>query len=99
LEQLTSELQQGLETLHDIPLQDFEQGLDFYEEVSRFEIQLIKRALVFTEGHQGNAARLLNLNATTLNAKIKHYHIQPVLHQGNRTIAKVETRGSKPGGP
>lgn len=50
-------------------------SLDFYEEVSRFEIDLIKRALLQTGGHQVRAAKLLNLKVTTLNSKIKHYNI------------------------
>jgi transcriptional regulator with GAF, ATPase, and Fis domain len=48
---------------------------DFYDEVSRFEIDLIKRALLQTGGHQMRAAKLLNLKVTTLNSKIKHYKI------------------------
>jgi|SRR5882724_3606760 len=52
-------------------------GLDFYDEVSRFEIDLIKRALLQTGGHQVQAAKLLNLKVTTLNSKIKHYEINP----------------------
>jgi len=52
-------------------------GLDFYDEVSRFEIDLIKRALLQTGGHQVQAAKLLNLKVTTLNSKIKHYRINP----------------------
>lgn len=82
LKQLTMELQRGLESLDETPMPDFKQGLDFYQEVSRFEITLIRRALMFTEGHQGKAARLLNLNATTLSVKIKHYHIHLALPDG-----------------
>jgi transcriptional regulator with GAF, ATPase, and Fis domain len=52
-------------------------GLNFYEEVSRFEIDLIRRALLHTGGHQVQAAKLLNLKVTTLNSKIKHYQINP----------------------
>ena len=48
---------------------------DFYDEVKRFEIDLIRRALDQTSGHQSRAARLLGLNATTLNSKIKSYNI------------------------
>ena len=48
---------------------------DFYDEVKRFEIDLIKRALLQTGGHQMRAAKLLNLKVTTLNSKIKHYGI------------------------
>lgn len=49
--------------------------IDFYEEVARFEIALIRDALQRTKGHQVYAARLLNLNSSTLNAKIKQYDI------------------------
>ncbi len=52
-----------------------ESGFDFYDEVSRFEIDLIRRALLQTGGHQVQAAKLLNLKVTTLNSKIKHYNI------------------------
>ena len=52
-------------------------GIDFYDEVSRFEIDLIRRALLQTGGHQVHAAKLLNLKVTTLNSKIKHYNISP----------------------
>ena len=76
LEQLVAELQQALESLSDVRIPDIAQGLDFYDEVKRFEIELIKRALIFVEGHQRKAAQLLNLNATTLNAKVKSYQIQ-----------------------
>lgn len=54
-----------------------ENGFDFYAEVSRFEIDLIRRALLQTGGHQVRAAKLLNLKVTTLNSKIKHYNISP----------------------
>jgi DNA-binding NtrC family response regulator len=50
-------------------------GLDFYEEVRRFETTLIKQALKYTGGVQIKAAKLLRLNLTTLNTKIKRYDI------------------------
>jgi DNA-binding NtrC family response regulator len=49
--------------------------IDFYKEVERYEIDLIQKALKHTAGNQRRAAQLLNLNATTLNAKIKNYDI------------------------
>ncbi|MEQ1923356.1 MAG: helix-turn-helix domain-containing protein, partial [Pyrinomonadaceae bacterium] len=55
---------------------DLARGVNFYDEVKRFEIDLIRRALDQTGGHQSRAARLLGLNATTLNSKIKSYNIQ-----------------------
>ena len=54
---------------------DIARGVNFYEEVRRFETDLIRRALDQTGGHQSRAARLLGLNATTLNSKIKSYNI------------------------
>jgi DNA-binding NtrC family response regulator len=52
-------------------------GINFYDEVRRFEIDIIRRALEQTSGHQSRAARLLGMNATTLNSKIKTYNIDP----------------------
>lgn len=54
---------------------DLARGINFYDEVKRFEIDLIRRALDQTGGHQSRAARLLGLNATTLNSKIKTYNV------------------------
>ena len=55
---------------------DIERGISFYDEVSRFEIELIRRALDITNNHQSKAAKLLGMNNTTLNSKIKVYHIK-----------------------
>ena len=56
---------------------DISRGVNFYDEAKKFEIDLIRRALDQTGGHQSRAARLLGLNATTLNSKIKSYNIHP----------------------
>lgn len=56
--------------------------INLIEEVQRFEIELIRCALLRTGGKQRQAARLLNVKVTTLNAKIKRYGIDPSgLHQ------------------
>jgi len=55
---------------------DFANGIDFYNEVQRFETALIKLALEQSNGNQARAARLLGLRATTLNSKIKAYNIE-----------------------
>jgi DNA-binding NtrC family response regulator len=54
---------------------DIAKGVNFYDEVKKFEVDIIRRALDQTGGHQSRAARLLGLNATTLNSKIKTYNI------------------------
>lgn len=56
-------------------VQEIGRGVNFYDEVRRFEIDLIRRALERTGGHQSRAARLLGMNATTLNSKIKTYNL------------------------
>jgi len=58
--------------VRDIPIA---QGISFYDEVAKFEISLIRRALEITGGNQSRAARLLGMNTTTLNSKIKAYNI------------------------
>jgi transcriptional regulator with GAF, ATPase, and Fis domain len=50
-------------------------GINFYDEVQRFETHLIKMALAETGGNQAKAARLLGIKATTLNSKIKLFKI------------------------
>jgi DNA-binding NtrC family response regulator len=52
------------------------EGIDFYNEVTSFEINLIKLALDHTGRNQAAAARLLHIKATTLNFKIKLYGIE-----------------------
>jgi DNA-binding NtrC family response regulator len=76
LRELAIEMQRQLETLSRVPTPSVDDSIDFYEEVSRFEIELIKQALRSAEGHQTKAAQLLNLKATTLNGMIKRYRIQ-----------------------
>jgi len=50
-------------------------GVNFFEEVRRFEMRLIGRALELTGGNQARAARMLGLGTTTLNYKIKSYEM------------------------
>ena len=52
-----------------------QQGIDFYEEVTKFEISLIQQALKQTKGCQYKAASLLRLKPSTLNSKIKNLKI------------------------
>jgi DNA-binding protein Fis len=47
----------------------------FYDEVRRFEMSLIERALKYESGSLTKAARLLGLHKSTLHHKIKLYGI------------------------
>lgn len=55
---------------------DLQSGINFHDEVRRFESALIRQALWMTRGHQRRASRLLRIKPTTLNAKIKRYDIR-----------------------
>jgi DNA-binding NtrC family response regulator len=57
---------------------DSNKQIDFYTEVERYEIELIRSALNHCGGNQSQAAKLLHLKSTTLNAKMKHYGLNPV---------------------
>ena len=70
-------LLQEIKELSSLSYGDISRGIDLYEETCRFEIRLIQKALEETDGNQTRAARLLGLNLTTLNAKIKRYGIDP----------------------
>ncbi len=52
--------------------------VDLAKEVQNFEMDLIRCALLKTNGRQRQAAHLLNVKNTTLNAKIKKYGINPM---------------------
>lgn len=67
--------------LHEDPAPKVQQGIDFYREVRRFKIALIRAALVHADGQQKRAAELLSIHLSTLNAMIKRYDIgiKPVI--------------------
>lgn len=75
VKQLIIRLLREVQSIREVEVRSFGAGVDFYAEVSRFEIELIKCALLQTAGHQRQAAQLLKLKVTTLNSKIKHYNI------------------------
>lgn len=80
LEELTLALLREITLLKDtrkLQAQDNARRLSLPEEVRRFEIEIIRHTLLSTGGHQARAAHLLGLNATTLNSKLKRYHINP----------------------
>lgn len=67
--------------------------LNLREEVRRFEIDLIQRALNRTGGSQVQAARFLGLNATTLHEKIKRYGLQcsHLIHYARSPLSQPKT--------
>ena len=49
--------------------------VSFFDEVRRFEVHLLSRALELTGGNQRRAAGILGLSKTTLNYKVKAYNL------------------------
>jgi DNA-binding NtrC family response regulator len=76
LRELARALLLEVEALGESCALDLGSGIKIHDELRRFEIDLIWQALKLTGGHQKKAARLLGLNATTLNAKLKRYKIR-----------------------
>ena len=54
---------------------DGKRGVNFYDEVMKFEIELLTQALAQVNGNQRAAARLLSMKTTTLNSKVKLYRL------------------------
>lgn len=77
ISRLVASLNDAVDDLQTFDLPPLNENFDFYDEVRRFEISLIRRALKMTRGSQVQAAELLNLNATTLNTKMKNFRICP----------------------
>jgi len=75
LREITLSLLTELESLESLTAPAPE-SLSLEDEVKRFEIALIRAALVKTKGNQAQAAVLLGVKHTTLNSKIKRYQIQ-----------------------
>lgn len=51
-------------------------SINLSDELERIEVELIRDALIRAGGHQRRAAGLLGTKVTTLNAKMKRYHIE-----------------------
>ena len=98
LKNLTLQLVREVQSIGEVKVLDIDNGLDFYNEVTHFEIDLISRALLLTGGHQARAAKLLNLKGTTLNSKIKSYNIKPETFAGGSSswVARSEELVSLP---
>jgi DNA-binding protein Fis len=73
LETLQAELSSEPIIVYDKEFNLAKEGIDFYQEIERYEIELIRSALDYCAGNQTRAARLLHMKNTTLNAKMKHY--------------------------
>lgn len=51
------------------------ENINYYEEIERFEIELLLFALYRANGNQRRAAQILNINPTTLNSKVRKFNL------------------------
>jgi DNA-binding NtrC family response regulator len=72
---LTRALFRELESLDEGSAQQVTGDISLYDEVHRFEAELIRSALISTGGRQRRAARLLKMSIGSLNSKIKRYKL------------------------
>jgi len=75
LRDVALELLNAVESLRTTSQDRGDRTLKLHDEVRKFETELINAALIRTSGNQSQAARLLGVKHTTLNAKIKRYGI------------------------
>ena len=66
---------------------NLDRKLCLQEEVQRYEIELIREALLRTRGNQRRAAKLLGEKVTTLNCKIKRFGISIADYSDLRVVA------------
>jgi DNA-binding NtrC family response regulator len=86
LKELALTLLKEVETLDQSHATQVRRGISFYDEVRRFESNLIRRALMRTGGNQTRAARLLGIKVTTLNTKIKRYKISTDVYTDDTAV-------------
>jgi transcriptional regulator with GAF, ATPase, and Fis domain len=79
LKSLTNLLVREVESLEQIQARNrnglSDGKINLYEEVQRFEANMIRNAMILTGGVQRKAAQMLSLKITTLNVKVKRYKI------------------------
>ena len=90
LRDITLALLTELESLGNLTAPAPERNFRLDDEVKRFEITLIRAALVETRGNQVLAARLLGVKHTTLNSKIKRYQLQGAHRENGSAAANAE---------
>jgi DNA-binding NtrC family response regulator len=75
LRKLSRLLLQDLEKVESLFCFDLKSSIDLFDEVRRFEMNLITTALLHTGGSQRRSAALLGISPSNLSYKMKNYGI------------------------
>jgi transcriptional regulator with GAF, ATPase, and Fis domain len=98
LKTLTKLLLQEIESLAKIsPLKDYqseEKTINLNDSVQRYEIALICSALFQANGNQSKAAKMLEVNTTTLHSKIRRYDIDSLNIPDNFQLVEAPTKSN-----
>ena len=76
VKQLLNKLLEELETVNESEKVNFTDDFNLYDQIKKYEIDMIRHALYLTNNNQRVAARMLGINYTTLNSKVKRYGIE-----------------------
>ena len=79
LETLSRLLLQDLQKIETLFCLDLKDSISLFDEVRRFEMNLITTALLHTGGSQRRSAALLGISPSNLSYKMKIYRISPRL--------------------
>ena len=91
---LSSALVEELSAFRFDGLPNLPEAIDLTEELKRYEVDLIQSALIRCRGRQVDAAKLLKMNPTTLNEKIRRLGIKPREFIKASKMAVKNTQGS-----
>lgn len=82
LHELANKLLYEVENITSPGRLQFGDGFKLSEQIQKFETDMIRHALYLTNGKQSDAARMLGIKLTTLNAKIKRFKLEGAKSNG-----------------
>ena len=86
LHELANKLLSEVENITSPGRLEFGNGFKLNEQIEKFETDMIRHALYLTNGKQSDAARMLGIKITTLNAKIKRFKLDAGNSNSQRTV-------------
>ena len=86
LHELANKLLSEVENITSPGRLEFGAGFKLNEQIEKFETDMIRHALYLTNGKQNEAARMLGIKITTLNAKIKRFKLDRANSNKQRAV-------------
>ncbi len=86
LHELANKLLSEVESITSHNRLNFSDGFKLREQIQKFETDMIRHALYLANGRQSEAARMLGIKLTTLNAKIKRFKLDTPISNNQRAF-------------